>query len=62
LDQEHCVGRVEAATGGAAELIRPAAAAESAVDRLRADLRQNSGNKSVEITVISDVYPEVTAI
>ena len=56
------MGRVEAATGGAAELIRPADAAESAVDRLRADLRQNSGNKSFEITVISDVYPEVTAI
>ena len=56
------MGRVEAATGGASELIRPADAAESAVDRLWADLRQNSANKSLEITVISDVYPEVTAI
>jgi hypothetical protein len=35
----HCLGRVEAATGGAAELIRPAAAAESAVDRLRGRTR-----------------------
>jgi hypothetical protein len=53
---------VEAATGGAAELIRPADAAESAVDRLWVDIRQNSGNKSLEITVISYVYPDVTAI